>query len=372
VKICFYALNAYPTLAGTPEARVGGAEVQQVLIASYLVEQGHEVTFVVRDHGQQDGEVIRGIKVLKAYKPSAGLPVVRFIHPRFTGSWSALKAADADIYYQRCASMETGLLALFCKMNNKPFIFASGSDSDFEFSKIMASSIRDKYLYTYGLKRANLIITQTNNQRKLLNDNFSLDAEVISNSWGKDNAVQEVSDTNGYVLWVSTLRGLKRPELFMDLAEALPDVEFVMVGGSANGEQAVYDNAEARAKQLPNMHFVGFVPFDEVDKFFNGAKIVVNTSIFEGFPNTFLQAWQRSIPVVSYFDPDDLVKRKQIGIAVTEKEEMSDAIHKLVTNNDLYASYQHRAKEYFENNHRVDVIGARYEKLFEGLIKKYE
>lgn len=369
MHICFFALNAYPTLAGTPEARVGGAEVQQKFLARYLHKQGHDVSFVVRDHDQEDNIDIDGIKIYKAFKQGVGVPYLRYFHPRITGSWAALKRANADVYYQRCAGMETGLLALFCKLNNKKFIFASGSDSDFQQSQIITASTRDKYIYHYGLARADAIVTQTNTQKKLLAENYAKDSEVISNSWGTDEIIGNLVGVNGYVLWVSTLRAWKRPELFIDLAEKMPAVKFVMVGGAASGEQHVYDKVEARAKKLDNVTFEGFVPFKDVGRYFDGASVLINTSEpKEGFPNAFLQAWQRAIPVVSYFDPDDLIKEEMIGRAVLEKDGMFSALRELIEDKAEYVACQERARKYFENNHRIDVVGARYEKLIKGLI----
>ena len=365
MRVCFFALNAYPTLAGTLEARVGGAEVQQRFLARYLVEHGHEVSFVTRDHGQEDAEVIDGITIYKAFKQGVGVPVFRYFHPRCTGSWAALKRADADIYYQRCAGMETGLLALFCKYYRKKFVFASGSDSDFKPSEIIAASTRDKYLYTYGLKRADAIAAQTETQKRLLKESFGYDAAVIPNSWGSGEIISTLAGVDGYILWVSTLRAWKRPELFIDLAEALPHLKFVMVGGIATGEQGIYEAVEARAKKLPNVSFKGFVPFKDIGQFFDGARVLVNTSEpKEGFPNTFLQAWQRAVPVVSYFDPDGIIAREGAGKAVSTKEEMKLALSGLMDNDEEYLDFQQRAKAYFESNHRIEVVGANYENLF--------
>jgi len=66
---------------------------------------------VVADYGQRDAAEWEAIRVFKAYRPDAGIPVLRFIHPRWTGMWSALARADADLYYTSCAGMHVGLVA---------------------------------------------------------------------------------------------------------------------------------------------------------------------------------------------------------------------------------------------------------------------
>ena len=113
MKICLVGLDNLPVLA--PEHRqhpIGGESVQQTLLGRALARRGHYVSMVVADHGQVDGAEWEGIRVFKAYRPDAGIPVLRFIHPRWTGMWSALARADADLYYTSCAGMQVGLLAL--------------------------------------------------------------------------------------------------------------------------------------------------------------------------------------------------------------------------------------------------------------------
>src|SRR6185436_11116590 len=123
MKICLIGLDNLPVLA--PEYRqhtVAGEPVQQTLLARALARRGHEVCMVVRDLGQPDGAEWEGIRVFKAYRREAGVPVLRFVHPRWTGLWSALARADADIYYTSCSGMEAGLIALFCGRHRRRFV----------------------------------------------------------------------------------------------------------------------------------------------------------------------------------------------------------------------------------------------------------
>src|SRR5258708_3779123 len=109
MKICLLGFHNLPVLAPEyAQHTVGGESVQQTLLARALARRGHEVSMVVADHGQPDGAQWESIRVFKAYDLDAGLPVLRFIHPRWTGLWSALARADADLYYTSCAGMHVG------------------------------------------------------------------------------------------------------------------------------------------------------------------------------------------------------------------------------------------------------------------------
>jgi glycosyltransferase involved in cell wall biosynthesis len=364
-RICFLALNIYPTLAGTTEAYVGGAEVQQCFIARHLARRGYQVSFVTWDHGQPDGVRVDGITVYTAYRLEAGIHYLRFLHPRITGIWSALRRADADIYYQRCAGMETGLLAAFCRRHNRKFVFASASETDFNLEQAIIPRWLDRRLYVYGLRRADAIITQTETQRALLRQNFGLEACVIPNCWAEEPATPNQPTEQSSVLWVSMLHRWKRPGLFLDLAASLPEVRFVMVGGPGGG--ALYDQVAQRARGLANLSFAGFIPFRQVGHYFDRAAVVVNTSPKEGFPNTFLQAWCRGVPVVSFFDPDGIIRRQQLGLVVDSLEAMRHGVVQLLQDTTLYARMQQNALRYFNENHRLETLGPRYEALFDGL-----
>ena len=132
------------------------------------------------------------------------------------------------------------------------------------------------------------------------------------------------------VLWVSNLRALKRPELALELARQLPDVRFTVAGGPMPGGQTYYEDVMAAAARLPNVTMLGAVRYAATGALFDRAKIFLNTSSIEGFPNTFLQAWIRGVPVVTFFDPDSLVQRLSLGKAATSVDDMRESIRDLL------------------------------------------
>ena len=124
--------------------------MQQTLLAKAFVDLDYDVSMVVIDIGQIDAEVIDGIRVYKTYRPEAGIPVFRFIHPRFTSLWQALKRADADIYYQSCASVVTGFVAWFCRKYDRKLVFRVAHDTDLMPGQQLIRYWRDKKIFEYG------------------------------------------------------------------------------------------------------------------------------------------------------------------------------------------------------------------------------
>ena len=98
----------------------------------------------------------------------------------------------------------------------------------------------------------------------------------------------------------------KRPELLLELARRLPQRRFVMIGGAGSGgllaPRGYFERIRDQAAALPNVEFKGFLPFEQADAWFDHARVFVNTSRFEGMPNTFLQAWARGVPTLATVD----------------------------------------------------------------------
>ncbi len=363
IKICFVASAAYPLIKGLPLSSIGGAELQQSIIAKRLVAEGMDVSFISFDYGQTDAEEIHGMKFYKTFRLDEGLRIFRFVYPRLFRYWRALSNANADIYYQRCAGMITGLTAFFCKTHGRKFIFAGGHDTDFIPGKEIINNPRDRILYHYGLRRADRVIVQSKTQKNLLKSNYGLDGVVVR------NCMVSPKETNGIkkdvILWVSTLRSWKRPEIFLEIAKKLSAMRFVMIGGGASGEDALYKKIEKLAAQIDNVDFLGFVPFDKIDVYFERTLIFVNTSIQEGFPNTFLQSLSRGIPVATFFDPDDCINKHGIGIVAKSFDEMLEGISNAMDDRKALDDMAQRAKAYFMENHSVERILPEYIKLFE-------
>lgn len=373
--ICFVALDTYPVLAGRDDlAGVGGAQVQQSILGRALAAAGIRVTFICMDYGQADKVEIDGIRVLKAYGLEEGTKWLRVIHPRMTRLWAAMARADADIYYQRCSGITTGVVAAFCAAYGKPFIYAGASDLDFSPgpSSTILPGRRDRAIYRWGLRNSSCVVTQSERQMAMLRANYGREGVLIPSCYD-DGAVHPADVGEGTeVLWVGMIRPIKRPEFFLEMARRLPSHRFRMIGGPIMGSApevlAYYENIQRQALALPNLEFMGFVPYAKVHSYFDKARVFVNTSEHEGFPNTFLQAWARRVPAMAFFDTGSRIGGQPVYPVVQNLGQAVTCLNRLMTDTTFHGATATCSADYFQQNHAAVVTVARYKSLFASLL----
>lgn len=111
-----------------------------------------------------------------------------------------------------------------------------------------------------------------------------------------------------HVIFLGRIESVKRGWLFCEIAKALPEYEFHMLGQTfreADENTAIM----APYKDLPNLHFAGHVDGEVKETFLKEAKVLINTSIHEALPISFLEALAYGTLLVSCRNPEDLTSR---------------------------------------------------------------
>lgn len=127
---------------------------------------------------------------------------------------------------------------------------------------------------------------------------------------------------------------------------------FVMIG--KNSFSGRMKNIGAAIIQAKNIEYKGELPLHEVNRILSGSHILVNTSQIEGFPNTFIQAWMRKIPVVSLnVDPDDVIKKNKIGFHSGSFGQMVRDIQLLISDGQMREEMGERAQQFAFQNYSM-------------------
>lgn len=364
-RICFLSLNSYPILARRNLGFAGGAELQQVLLARELAIRGYHVSFVTYDHGQHQASSVGKIDVIKTYDRDITSEINFF--SKFQKICKALDEACADLYFFSAGS--PGILPFFCFAEKKKFVFRIPSN------KVVlgdADSLMARFAERLDIKRADRLVVQSEFQRNKLMQNFKVNQNkifVIKNALPVPNANAEKS-TPPVVLWVGSILSVKRPHLFIELAKALPDAVFEMIGGKSMDDPQLFEEVRSLSKDLPNFVFRGFVPYHMITRYFDSASVFVNTSIVEGFPNTFLQAWAHYVPVVSLsVDPDNVIKKKNLGFCSNDFQHLVSDVERLLHDEQLRKTLGYNARKHFEAEHDIHKMSGKYDEIFQEILR---
>ena len=113
----------------------------------------------------------------------------------------------------------------------------------------------------------------------------------------------------------------------------------------------------------PAVEWLGPLPFEEALGWFDRAAVLVNTSEpdGEGFPNTFIQAWLRGVPVVSLgIDPDGVIRAHGLGRVAADVDEAARALDALLADPDGYARLAEHVAAFARERYTVERVADRF------------
>ncbi|MFQ5600788.1 MAG: glycosyltransferase family 4 protein [Candidatus Krumholzibacteriia bacterium] len=356
-SICFVGHLMLPVLTGSDDAVIGGAEVQSYHLAEEMQRRAWEVSFLVcAMHEAQHGVLQTRLGPARVLYPRRlrKSPADKLHEKRRT--FGAVRRTDSDLIFQR-AVWDADVCALAARLSKRPFVYSVASDRD-------AVGLPRCSRRRAVLRLAAAVIAQSDTQRDWL-QRYGCEARVIPTGFPVPEWREQTRDE---ILWVGTLRALKRPEIVLDLAEALPEQRFVLCGGPGEDPELAA-RIERRARRIVNLRFEGFVPYARIHEHFARARVLVNTSRYEGFPNTFVLAWLHGAVVASLgVDPDGLLADRGLGLVGRDPVELLNALRRVLEDDATRRAIAARARRRAELHHDIRRVGEAYEEVFESTL----
>ncbi len=339
------------------EEMMGGAELQAKFLAQQLTnEKQYRVYYIFTSSmsaffANPMGLTLVPISRKFLYEKMGGIN-----YPYALSFWHALKQIKPDIIYNRNCNALTAVGSFYAKNNNCRMILHVSSDQQVAKTRpawLRPYLIPEIKLAQYGIQHAEKIIVQTAFQAEELQKNYRRDACVIPNAHPVPaDCIKDRPDIQ--VLWIANFKPVKQPEMFIQLAEQLvrlPHVKCTMLGRTDR-----YETIVSRAEQI-GVNVMGEVPNETVNDLLARGHILVNTSLVEGFSNTFIQAWMRSVPVVSLqVNPDHILTKEEIGFCSGSLPQLIEDTRKLITDDTLRHQMGARARTYSTKNYSMNNI----------------
>lgn len=308
-------------------------------------------------------------------------------HRRYGHFWDyvhlqrSLAAFSPDLIYQRVNCAYTGIALRYARKTGTPFVWHLANDNDAQKRKFTPRDVArphrfvEGYLASRGPRYANFIVAQTQHQSDMLEQNFGRAADAVIRNFQPIPIPAERKETGFRILWVANLKDLKRPTMFLELAERfadLPDVHFEMIG-APYGEARRRREFEQRLASVPNVEFLGARPQHEVYERMRESSVLVNTSVGEGFANTFIQAWMYGLPVFSCgVDPDGLINAQGLGQSCRSVDEMADQIKRLVDEPSLLSALSRKCRQFAAVNFSMENCNRLADTLIELACREHE
>lgn len=351
----------------------GGAELQCWMLAREFQRRGWDVHYVSENNRPDAPRDLDGIRL--HYLPE--LPNWR--DGNRAGVAKVMNDVKPDVVYNRVFNLYTAH-AMNLAPESAATIWASAFIHDgskwatipelWETKSLKQFSVlvhRTLYIRSQARKaalRARIQLAQSNEQVTVLQGR-GFNPVLLRNSFEFPVDMKtQTHEGKPLVLWVGSVKQRKRPELFFDLAKRCADLdcEFVMAG-ELQDEQSKLPLEKAQ-RELTNFRYAGFVPPEIVGKLYERAHIFISTSQSEGFPNTFIQAWQRAVPIISLeIDPDGLLSREGLGELALNMDEMERKLRALLNDPNRRREIGHRAHEFSKREFNLQANVNKLEEL---------
>lgn len=267
------------------------------------------------------------------------------------------------IVLQRGLTIESCLLSLYCRMTGIKFVFMYAHDR--EVQGRYQRSNNKCYLYRILTICSPALIVQSMSQYNQLSIKIRKKSYVIKNGYDIPDFDTGAYDDKKTILWVGRLEPMKRPDIFIKLAEYFKKEQFIMIGPVRDDLKEYADKIIAEISKHENIKYLNFVHHHLIDKFFQSAKVFINTSEAEGFPNTFIQAGLRQTPVISLnVNPDNFITENNAGsFCKNDFKILKESLNNILSDKKKLRIKSKNIYDYTALNHNIDITVDRLKNI---------
>ncbi len=372
-KIIFYTVSH-------PKYGLGGAELQTYYLAKEFAIRSWDVYFLTerKNYKSNFNDNFNKITVVEYERGN------NILKTAFNIFLKLIEIRPNFIYY-RYHKFHLGVLAIYSSFFNSKLFWNPMHDEYCDDSAPIKVSYKkmqkekrklkkifwkiklyfERRLFLYGVKKTNGIMVQNKIQNNIVKNNFA-NKKVLRIYNG--HYIHTFENKKKYdIIFVATLKEFKRPELFFEIIKRISFLVKVAMVGNNFSDDLLAARVRDAISEL-NINYYGEVEPEKVLQLTSVSKILINTSINEGFPNTFIQAWMLGVPVVSLkVDPDNLIRENGLGIVCDDNVAYAaEKIEELLGNEHEYSVLSNKCKNFANENFNIKTNSLKLENFMLG------
>ena len=176
-----------------------------------------------------------------------------------------------------------------------------------------------------------------------------------------------IKDDAWVVIGAGQVQPRKRIDSFIEAALALPEMQFVWVGGMPFGKMAAEHGAMEQLMALapPNVTFSGIMPFEKMCEYYRAADVFFLPSAQETFGLVVVEAAAAGLPVVLR-DIPDYVETFKGDVVMADDKSFVDELSRLQKDKKHYSKMQaatNRIAQRYDSRAGADALMKLYKKL---------
>jgi glycosyltransferase involved in cell wall biosynthesis len=344
-------------------------------LARELSRRGVEVSIVTkRRPGQGEVEELDGATVYGYSEGHAAPNAVNALFSRCS-SLRCYRAVDANVYHSQEASYGTIAALLAAPKRRHVITFQDPYDSA-EWNRI--AKVEPRYaqtptfrarltmeveLLTEACRRVDAIYTQARflipRARRLYH--LKKDPDFLPNPvYPVSGRVRK--SPKPMLCFLARWDPQKRVERFLDLSRRFPNVEFVAMGRAHDLRRDA--EIRGRYRDVTNLSMQGFVSEEEKGRILSESWALINTSVREALPVSFLEALAHETPIISGEDPDGLTST--YGYPVTG-DDYTGAVARMLAS-DEWMEKGKRGRRLVEEVYAVDKVVEKHIEAYQRLV----
>lgn len=345
----------------------GGAAVQTLVWMKAFHELGFEV-FQARFEND-DRKLLPQfdwVNTISIYHPEKNKKRLTWFTHRFPSIYKALKQSECDYLYISIPKWTTFFIGLMCKKLGITKIIRIPNDNILDERINIDHKGSEAFFVRQGLKFSDITLAQNDFQYRILTTKFPrstvfkifnpvvIDYEyLLSKEYSK----------NGYIAWVANFRFQKNLSLLFKIASRLPNMNFKVAGEPLFPLDPETEENLNLLNKLPNIEFMGIMKRNEILPFMAKANFLLNTSRYEGFSNTFLEAMITGTPILTSenVNPDGIINSNRIGYVYKNEGDLVN----FLTSISIY-EYSEMSKNclfFVQENHDHLILGKKVLKI---------
>jgi glycosyltransferase involved in cell wall biosynthesis len=181
-----------------------------------------------------------------------------------------------------------------------------------------------------------------------------------------------VKSSDPLVVFLGRLDPIKRPWIAVELARAMPDLRFAILGNNH------FPDAWQLRDPPPNLQVVGHLDGGEKTRLLSQAWVLLNPGIHEGLPVSFLEALSHEVAIVSAVNPGGIVSSYGIQVPMAGGDGLeslpaySAAVRKLVDDRGHATRLGKAGREWVRAHHSPDAFMRSWSALCRRLGTRWE